>query len=56
MYSMEKIQNYINGHVLKTEHLLRAVTFECQKFNRLAAKLEARVDDSDFWKETGQPS
>jgi hypothetical protein len=49
-----QIQDYVMENVLNTEQLLRIVSFECQKFNRLAAKLEARVDDSDFWKETGQ--
>ena len=49
-----QIQDYVLENVLVTEQLLRVVSFECQKFNRLAAKLEARVDDSDFWKETGQ--
>ena len=48
-----QVQDYILDNVLATEQLLRVATFECQKFNRLAAKLEARVDDSDFWKETG---
>lgn len=51
-----QIQEYILSYVLMTEQLLRVVTFECSKFNRLAAKLEARVDDSDFWKGTSQPS
>lgn len=49
-----QIQDYVMENVLNTEQLLRVVSFECQKFNRLAAKLEARVDDSDFWKETEQ--
>jgi hypothetical protein len=51
-----QIQEYVLDNILKTEQLLRVVTFECQKFNRLASKLEARVDDPDFWNETGQPS
>jgi len=53
---VQQIQEYVLEHVLATEQLLRVVTHECQKFNRLAAKLEARVDDADFWKETGRPS
>ena len=53
---VSQMQGYILDNVLTTEQLLRTVTHECQKFNRLAAKLEARVDDSDFWKETAQPS
>lgn len=51
-----QIQDYVLENILVTEQLLRVVSFECQKFNRLAAKLEARVDDSDFWKETEQLS
>tara|TARA_R110000824_G_scaffold25456_3_gene88692 strand:+ start:3789 stop:4730 length:942 start_codon:yes stop_codon:yes gene_type:complete len=51
-----QVQKYVIDTVLATEQLMRVVSFECQKFNRLAAKLEARVDDSDFWKETGQLS
>lgn len=51
-----QVQDYVVGNILITEQLLRVVSFECQKFNRLAAQLEARVDDSDFWKETEQLS
>ncbi len=48
----DQIRDYIIGTILKTEVLQRTVTHECNKFNRLVAKLEARVDDSDFWKTT----
>jgi hypothetical protein len=48
----DQIRDYIVGTILKTEVLQRTVTHECNKFNRLVAKLEARVDDSDFWKTT----
>lgn len=53
---VEQIQDYVLEHVLPTEQLLRIITHECQKFNRLASKLEARVDDVNFWKETKQLS
>jgi len=48
------VQDYVLENVLKTEHLHRCVTHECSKFNRLVVKLEACVDNPDFWKETEQ--
>lgn len=48
------VQDYVLQQVLKTEHLHRLVTHESSKFNRLVAKLEACVDNPDFWKETEQ--
>lgn len=51
-----QVQDYVIDKVLKTEQMSRVITVECGKFNRLAAKLEARVDDPDFWKETEQLS
>lgn len=53
---IEQIADYVIFEVLKTEHLQRAITHECNKFNKLVAKLEACVDNPDFWKETEQPS
>lgn len=53
---VQQISEYVVTEVLKTEHLQRTVTHECNKFNRLVAKLEACVDNSDFWKEIEQPS
>jgi hypothetical protein len=32
------------------------VNNQCAMFNRLVAKLEALVDNSDFWQPTGAPS
>ena len=49
---MMQVQEYVIGKVLQTEHLHRAVTHTCNKFNRLVAKLEACVDDPNFWNET----
>jgi hypothetical protein len=46
----EQIQRYLRDNVLRSELLQRSVTNKCNDFNRLVAKLEARVDDSDFWK------
>jgi hypothetical protein len=53
---LEQIQAYILSHVLKTEQLQRIITRECNQFNQLVVKLEACVDDPNFWKETEQPS
>lgn len=47
-----QVSNYIETSVLKTEHLLRIVGAACNQFNRLVAKLEANLENSDFWKPT----
>jgi hypothetical protein len=49
---MMQVQEYVVDKVLRTEHMHRAVTHTCNKFNRLVAKLEACVDDPNFWNET----
>lgn len=49
---MQKIQDYILTNVLKTEHLQRVVNHTCLKFNKLVTKLEANVDNENFWKAT----
>lgn len=53
---ISQIENYMIENVLQTEHLQRTITHECNKFNRLVTKLEACVDNPDFWNETEQPS
>ncbi len=40
----------------RTEVLQRAVTNVCNRFNRTVAKMEAAIENPDFWKETKQPS
>lgn len=52
---IHQISDYVIDRVMKTEHLQRTITHECSKFNRLVAKLEASVDNPDFWNETEQP-
>ncbi len=52
----ERIRKYLRDNVLRSELLQRSVTNKCNDFNRLVAKLEARVDDSDFWKKTEKRS
>ena len=53
---VQQVSEYVILEVLKSEHLQRIVTQECNRFNRLVVKLEACVDNPDFWKETEQPS
>lgn len=47
-----QIQEYVLDKVLKTEHLQRTISHTCHKFNRLVSKLEASVDNENFWNET----
>jgi hypothetical protein len=49
---VQQIQDYILSKVLKTEHLHRTIGHTCNKFNRLVSKLEASVDNENFWNET----
>ncbi len=44
------VSEYVQSEVLKTETLVRIAQNTCSRFNRLVAKLEALVDNSDFWK------
>lgn len=53
---LPRIEKFMIDEVFKTEQLLRAVNLVCGGFNRLAAKMEAVAQDSDFWKPTGEPS
>ena len=53
---VDQLADYVVLEVLKSEHLQRVVTNQCNKFNRLVAKLETCVDNQDFWKETEQLS
>lgn len=50
------IDEYVTEKVLKTEAVFAVVNKACADFNRLAAKMEAMADNSDFWKPTAQPS
>lgn len=56
----ETVLPYIEAHILEavlpTESLNRIVTQTCNRFNRLVAKMEALVDNSDFWQKTEGPS
>lgn len=46
------IADYMEADILRTESLQRIVNIACSRFNRLVAKLEGVVDNSDFWKPT----
>lgn len=46
------IEEFLIDEILKTEHVFRTVNAQCNQFNRLCSKLEAMVDNSDFWKPT----
>jgi hypothetical protein len=47
-----QIQSYVLKKVLPTEHLQRIVSHYCAKFNQLVAKMEANIENENFWKET----
>ena len=53
---LPEIEDYILQNVLRTESIQRTVNTLCARFNRLLSKLEALVDNSDFWKATGEQS
>ena len=53
---LPQIENHILENVLRTESIQRSVNTLCARFNRLLAKLEALIDNSDFWKATGEQS
>lgn len=46
------VEEFLIDEILKTEHVFRTVNAQCNQFNRLCSKLEAMVDNSDFWKPT----
>ena len=50
------VEDHIVGKILKNESVFRIVNNACNEFNRLVAKLEAMVDNSDFWLRTEEQS
>jgi hypothetical protein len=54
--NLPQIEDYILTQILKTESLMRIVHNECMRFNRLVSRLEALMDNADFWKPIGQQS
>ena len=53
---LPQIEAYLLQAVFPSEVLQRTINNTCGRFNRLVAKLEAMVDNSDFWKATGEQS
>lgn len=53
---LKLIDDHMNSVVLTSESIARIAQTYCGKFNRLVAKMEAMVEDSDFWKATGEQS
>jgi hypothetical protein len=54
--NIPQIKKFIFDKLLSTESSFRAVYGACHNFNRLAAKMEAMADNSDFWLPTKAPS
>lgn len=50
---LRAVEAYVTGTALKHEIVVRTVTNECRRFNRLVSKLEAVADHPDFWEATG---
>jgi len=44
------LEKWLHENVLSSESMRRVIGLEHQRFQRLVEMLEARVDDSDFWK------
>jgi hypothetical protein len=49
---LTQVEHYMLTSVLPTEMLNHIVFNACNQFNRTVAKLEAMVDNADFWQET----
>ena len=54
--ALPTLLNYVGLHILKNESVRRVVGMTHQKFQRLVERMEANVDNSDFWKATGEQS
>ena len=53
---LPEIEQHVLKEVLRTESIQRAINTMCARFNRLVAKLEAMIDNSDFWEATKEQS
>jgi hypothetical protein len=53
---LPQIESYLLQKIFVNEIVQRSINNQCGQFNRLVAKMEAMVDNSDFWKTTGEPS
>jgi len=54
--ALPQIESYIMTNVLATESLVRVLGSECGHFNRYVAKMEAMVNNPDFWQRTAEQS
>ena len=50
-----RVQDYMLTHVFKTESMHRLAAHTCNQFNQYVARLEACVDDPNFWNATALP-
>lgn len=50
------VEKWLLTNVLTNESINRVLQIHCNRFNRLVSRLEAMVDNADFWKATGQLS
>lgn len=53
---LPQIEQHFLRSVFTTEVIHRTINNQCSRFNRLVAKLEAMMDNSDFWRQTGEQS
>jgi hypothetical protein len=54
--ALPQIEDFMVTDVFRTEMIQRIAHNQMLRFNRLVAKLEALVDNSDFWQPTGEQS
>jgi hypothetical protein len=50
--TLPHIEKWITENVLRNEAIFRVVSQAANQFNRVAAKMEAMADNSDFWQPT----
>ena len=54
--ALTSLLEYVNTEILKNESIRRVVGQTHYKFQRLVEKMEANVNNSDFWSETASPA
>lgn len=55
-HPLKLVEKHTLQHVLPSESTARIVQVELGRFNRIVSKLEAMVDNADFWSPTEEPS
>lgn len=53
-HGVRQIYDWIQANVIRTESFNRIIAMQAQRFHRLVARLEAMVDDENFWQATGE--